>query len=279
MRAYYAFRQHVICDYDGEFGYELISVLPFAYWLHTQGKLKQSISASDTKAYYFFSNNHVEKYEKRRYVIPKKFPVHNIHVRFLNTMMWTPPPLKDYYQNDECVFDKPLLVICNKYNSEWGHPPITFLSKHCLEQLLSVLTPHYSVVYCRPYHKEFVEDNSEVYNLDEHSMIKEKFPDVMFIQDLKEQYPQYSFNELQCRVFANADRFISVQGGYSILCSYFKGENIIYGAQSPLRTADEIKYKAFKRWYHKFSGSKITYVPTYKDLLHQVDKQYVQSLF
>ena len=56
------------------------------------------------------------------------------------------------------------------------------------------------------------------------------------------------------------------KGGYSIFCSYFKGTNIIYGAKSKARTADEIIYKAFDRWYHKFSGSKIHYADTYQKL-------------
>ena len=44
MRLYYSFRRNVTTQYNGEFGYELISVIPFAYWLHTQNKLKQTIS-------------------------------------------------------------------------------------------------------------------------------------------------------------------------------------------------------------------------------------------
>ena len=44
------------------------------------------------------------------------------------------------------------------------------------------------------------------------------------------------------------------QGGYLILCSYFQGVNIIYGAKSVLRTADEINYRAYDRCYHQVCG-------------------------
>lgn len=277
LRLYYYFKNDVITDFDGEFGYELISVLPFTYWLHTQGKLQKSISCKDTKSLYYFSDNHTEKYDCRDYRIPSKFPVNNIHRRFLNTTMWSPPPLKKHYKNDEFIYDKKLLIICNKYNSEWGNPPITYLSVDCLRDLLTLLTPEYKVVYCRPFNTEIIDDNSEIYSLNDHEMIEKEFPDVMFIQDLFKNQSKYTFNELQCKLFANADQFISIQGGYSIFCSYFKGTNIIYGAKSKVRTADEIIYKAYDRWYHKFSGSKIVYVPTYNDLIQNVKKEFLHS--
>ena len=189
-------------------------------------------------------------------------------------MMWTPPPLKDTYQNDEFVFEKPILILCNKYNSEWGFPPITFLDKPCLERIFTMLSDKYQIIYCRPENKEVVDDCSTVYSLEEHDWIREKFEDVLLIQDLHKKYHHYSFNELQLKVFANADRFISIQGGYSILASYFKGINLIYGAQTKHRTADEIKYNAYKRWYHKFSGSKILYSPTYEDIFEKIDRYF-----
>ena len=78
-------------------------------------------------------------------------------------------------------------------------------------------------------------------------------------------------------VFANANNFISTQGGYSILCSYFKGKNIIYGAKSKLKTALDITYKTYSRWYHRFSGTKIYYAPTYNILLNEVKNHFIAS--
>ena len=72
-------------------------------------------------------------------------------------------------------------------------------------------------------------------------------------------------------MFANTDHFISVQGGYSILCSYFQGTNIIYGAKSALRTADEINYRTYDRCYHKFSGATIKYAATYDEVITYIN--------
>ena len=85
--------------FDGEFSYELISVLPFAYWLHKKGKTVSITSSKDSKCFYFFADNHKETFEQRRYCRATGVPIHNIHVRWLNTLLWAPPPLKDKYKN------------------------------------------------------------------------------------------------------------------------------------------------------------------------------------
>lgn len=259
-------------EYDGEFGYELISVLPFAYWLHQRGKQVTTISSKDTKALYYFSDRHQEHFKKRLSKRAAGVPVSNIHRRWMNTWCWSPPPLKETYINDRFIFEKPTLIICNKFNSEWGNPPITFLSVEILDQILNKLTQQFQIIYCRPGAHKIIDDNSDVYELKDHEFIKKLYPDVILIEDLHEANPDLSFNELQLMCFSNANHFISVQGGYSIFCSYFKGTNIIYGARSKARTADEISYKAFDRWYHKFSGSKIHYADTYQALSQLINQ-------
>ena len=54
LRAYYSLKKEIETAYDGEFGYELISVLPFAYWLYKNNKLSKTIGATDTKLFYYF---------------------------------------------------------------------------------------------------------------------------------------------------------------------------------------------------------------------------------
>ena len=166
-----------------------------------------------------------------------------------------------------------MFIVCNKYNSEWKNPPISFLSVECLEQIFSKLIPSFKVIYCRPGDSEIVSDSSKIYRLNDKEMIKEKYPEVCLIEDLYKENSDLSFNELQLMCFANSDHFISVQGGYSIFCSYFKGTNIIYGAKSKIRTADEIVYRAYDRWYHKFSGSSIMYCDSYDKIMSALTKE------
>jgi hypothetical protein len=261
------FKQHWRLSYDGEFSYELISVLPFAHWLHKKGKKVSVCSSKDTKCLYYFADNHIEQFKERRSCRATGVPIHNIHVRWLNTSLWSPPPLKEIYKNNRFVYKKPLMVITNKYNSEWGHPPLTFLSIEFLETLFKELVDKYQIVYCRPSKKEIVDDNSDILTFNDKEIIKNKFPQVLLIEDLHIENPDLTFNELQLMVFANTNRFISLLGGYSLLCSYFKGTNIIYAAKSKIRQGTEIGYKAFDRWYHKFSGSNIIYCDSYDKIL------------
>lgn len=122
------------------------------------------------------------------------------------------------------------------------------------------LSPKFQIIYYRPGSKEIKDDGSQINDLKDHDFIRQKHPDVKLIQDLHKENKDLSFNMLQLMCFSNANHFITVQGGCSILCSYFKGTNIVYGARSKKRTVDEIIYKAYDRWYHKFSGSKVTIV-------------------
>ena len=264
------FKNEYTLSYNGEFGYELISVLPYAYWLHKQGKKVHTISGKDSKALYYFSDSHQESFDKRHYVIPKHVPVSNIHVRWLNTLLWRPPPLKEMYQNNRFIFDKPILILCNKYNTEWGNPPITFLSVEMLDKIMTHLSPKFQIIYCRPGSTEITDDGSQINDLKDHEFIRQNHPNVKLIQDLHKENKDLSFNMLQLMCFSNANHFITVQGGYSIFCSYFKGTNIVYGARSKKRTADEIVYKAYDRWYHKFSGSKVNYCDSYDKVITEL---------
>jgi hypothetical protein len=264
------FKTNWTLKYNGEFGYELISVLPFAYWLHQRGKTVHTHCSTDTKPLYYFSDIHHELFNKRQYIRASSVPVKNIHRRWMNTLCWSPPPLKLIYKNDRFKFKKPLFIICNKYNMEWGNPPITFFSIDMLNRLFLQLTPKFQVIYCRPNSSKIIDDNSEILELNDHDFIRENHPNVICINDLHQQNLDLSFNQLQLMCFSNSNYFLSVQGGYSIFCSYFKGINIIYAAKSHRRTADEVTYNAYDRWYHKFSGATIYHANTYSNILKKV---------
>ena len=54
-------------QYLGEFAFELLAVIPYAYWLHTQGRLDLTVSTADTRCLYYFSKHHEERPVPRRY--------------------------------------------------------------------------------------------------------------------------------------------------------------------------------------------------------------------
>ena len=55
----------MIVKTNPEFGIELALVVPYAYHLHTQGKLDSVITSKGMKPFYYFCDNVEEKYEHR----------------------------------------------------------------------------------------------------------------------------------------------------------------------------------------------------------------------
>ena len=88
-------------QYFGEFGFELLAVVPYAYWLHRQGRLERTIGGLDTRCLYYFSENHEERPVKRHYVPITEYPVGERGWPFgydlstfpsvLDTRKWSPP--------------------------------------------------------------------------------------------------------------------------------------------------------------------------------------------
>lgn len=220
-----------IIDYHGEFDQELRYVLPFAYWHHLNGTLKQTVSCTNTKPFYFFSENHLERYQKRVWEAGYDYyDVPNMtHSPTFDFSKWARVPLKNHYKNDVFVFDKPLLVIANKYNIEWDKPPINFLDVPALDRIISAYKATHQIIYNRPLATQIVGDNSETMDLKEHNWLRGEHPEVLLMNDLYEQHRDRvaSFNHLQLMVYANCERFISMHGGTAALASYFGGINII----------------------------------------------------
>lgn len=228
---YLAKTKYKVIDYHGEFDQELRYVLPFAYWHHLNGTLKQTISCTNTKEFYFFSQNHAEQYEKRVWQAGYGYyDVPNMtHSPTFDFSKWAQVPFKKQYQNEQFVFDKPILVIANKYNIEWDKPPVNFLDIPALERIITTCQTKYQIIYNRPLSTQIVLDNSEIMDLNEHQWLREQHPEVILMHDLYEQYRNTvaNFNHLQLLVYANCSRFISMHGGTAALASYFGGVNII----------------------------------------------------
>lgn len=256
--------------YYGEFGYELISVIPYAYWMYLHGKLRKTKSTRDTRSLYYFSPRHEEVDIKRHHVIPNIFPVSNVHVPQLNVSKWVPPPYRDVYQNRRFTWDKPTCVICNKFNVEWSSRPKNYFSPEILSQIFLLLMNKYQIIYNRPLAKDVVQDHSPNLAFGDYKMLREKFPKIITMHAIAENNKDLSFNTIQLMVYSNSNNFISVQGGNAVLVSYFGGTNIIYAAEGK-----ELEVESYQNWYHKFSGCKIVHVNNYGDLISEIRKRYL----
>ncbi len=259
-----------------EFSYELISVLPYAYWLHKNNNLRSTHSSFDTKCLYYFSPYHTENSEKRSFnnTFKVKYPNIKIHKPYLDMEFFEPPPLKDYYKNNYNAFnfDKPIICICNRVTSEWLGDPINFFDNDCIDKLFSMLKKKYEIIYFNIKGKVNYYDDQIPIETGEEKIIKKH--KVKTIVDLHEENKHFTFNECQLLIMANCEHFITMNGGYSLMAAYMGGTNIIYSKKCQ---EIEPKNNSFYRWFHKFGNQRILHVNNYSDLFLKVKEIMVKE--
>lgn len=248
----------IINSHHVEFGYELLSVIPYAYYHYTMGSLSKTISGKDTKDWYYFSSNHEEIDLNRGWGNMDKLsiPNKNVHSKF-NFSQWRFPDYKNQYQNEgNNIFNfKNLIIISNKYNLEWGRNPINYIHPQTLNLIFEYLTNKgYTIVYNRltPFMK--YDDGVECLDLTDFDLINTIYPNVITIQSLI-QNTKLKFNEIQLRLYSTCNKFISVQGGTSIISSMFGGENVVLNNMGWENTSG-----IYKKVFSKLSNVKLNIV-------------------
>lgn len=267
-----------INSFNCEFGYELLSVLPYSYHLYENNQLENTTSAYDTNCLYFFSPNHTEINQKRSWNSVEKlksinFPNIDIHKKNLDWSKFSPPPLKQYYSDKKITFEKETIVIFNRYNNEWGKKPINFLDLPTLDKLFTSLKKDYQIVYLNLNHDERYFDHLPPIEFNDQEVLN-NHPEILTFKELQQKYNQYTINELQLRIFAGCEKYISSNGGQLILSAYFGGENIIFSKES--REHDP-NVNSFYRWYDKLGNGTFHQVNNYTDLLKIVEDKWVQK--
>ena len=105
-----------------EFGNEIILYISYYYYLYINNLLfdNKITTYKGMKPYYYFLNDDmiIEKENTRYWTPPSDNPLlvnYHEHVKIFDKKYWMPPPYKSVYKNDIIKFDKPILVIHNKY--------------------------------------------------------------------------------------------------------------------------------------------------------------------
>ncbi|WP_442510085.1 hypothetical protein SH528x_001691 [Novipirellula sp. SH528] len=221
-----------IVDSQGcEFGYEMFYHVPYAYHLAKVGCLQQTVSCLGTKCFYFFSPDHRELYEQRQFVKYLDSIAQKPH-ESPDANRWEPPNFAAHYANKiKLSFPKPLLLIFNKYNIEWDHPPINFLSRPFLDRVVQKASDQFSIVYLRPT-AHIVHDHMPVGNLNEKERLREQ--GVVLAEELYESHKHLSFNEFQLCLLSHSQHRIAVQGGAAYMNALFPGQLMLlhrYGGE------------------------------------------------
>jgi hypothetical protein len=250
--------------------------LPYAYWHYLNGTLRSTSSFKDTAPLYFFSPHHTEHPGQRQWLLDPEIPNSEDHNFTYSYRRWAQVPLKATYQSAlHFGFNKPFVIISNKFNREWESAPVNFLSLEVLSQLFDRLTPHYTVVYNRPGADMIVVDHNDAQSFNDKAYLRQHYPEVFLAEDLYARHRNAvtSFNHFQLALYAQCERFISVQGGNSILASYFGGTNFVFQ-----RKGQEIFFNELDTIYPRLAGTKCVGVNTYDDLLKSVEAAYLPAV-
>lgn len=289
----------MIIDVNPEFGYELVCSIPYANWLHQNGQLEKVITCKGMKPFYYFCDNVEERYTHRSIDnktngvnnLPNTWIHHNamaltgkdyselseqqqIEVNgCLDYSQWTVPDYKTVYYDTSISLPDKYIIISNRYNLEHGQSPIGYFDIQSLYNMFTYLTDKgYSVIYKRPRNTEFATDPNELLNLNITADVEgiglitdyqlvEMMDNVYLIDDIIKNIST-NYNEAQLKIYARSNGFISMGGGSSILCSYFKMPVVIY-----VNTSGDIRPGYFDgdSYFNKLSGAKIYPVIDKKD--------------
>lgn len=251
-------------NFNGEFGWELLKAIPYAYSLYLNKVSIKTISCKDTNCLYYFSENHEERHATRSGMSGHHWsgsaPFDSIHRKNPpDKDNWTPPPYKKIFQN-KIKSEKPTFIISNKYNTEWGGPPINYISKKSLVEMVSILKNKYKVYYNRS--TKITSDNSKILDLNEKEEVKKA--GAVLLEEEYENHKNITFNTFQMMMFAECDKFISVQGGTSILSSYFEGTNFILS-----RKGQELSSGSYS-WYKILSGCDVSVFKDEEEIIKKI---------
>ncbi len=160
----------------------------------------------------------------------------------LDYSQWTPPPYENHFGFwDEFVDLEPYVVINNNFNIEAGnHISKTrrYFNLNALSNMFYYLQEvGYNVVYKRPNNTEFAPDQNEIATLQNGHEFQEMTQEgKMSDYDLCGYYDNVynlndfdmdDYNEFQMKCFANAEGFITPNGGGGDLCAQF-GKPVLF---------------------------------------------------
>ena len=275
----------MVFNISGEFGYELFAGLPLVNWYKEQGHDVEVISSKgssilypNTKVTEKYSNRHTffqldidgKSYYRPHNHVAGVFSKPVVGDKLMWEDKWSPPDLKSHYKTKfnwvSLNFDKPLLIISNKYQEEWKGDPVNYINLDSLKIIFELCRDKFHIIYNRPSSENITNDGTPQKVWGDWNLAETM--GITLMQSLQKEYGM-DYNTTQVALLSHCDHHISTQGGNSALTAYFGGENIIYGVKGY-----EVKHKAYETFFPKLSGQKIYHVETYDDLIKKV-KNYV----
>lgn len=221
-------------EFSGEFGEELNNFIPYVYWLFSIGEM-QSRKIKTYKGmeafYYFLRKDQIEtKVASRNYAVAPSFMPHASGLFSTKGGMEWAPPYRDAFR-DTVKFDKPILVVHNKYTSEWGDKPVNFIELDTLNEIFNQFKHSYQIIFFEAARASstslgYTHDHQEIVQYNDYEVAKEH-KEVIVFADYAASKTNSNYNELKLNIFSNAYYFITTQGGNAHMASLFPGSLVI----------------------------------------------------
>jgi len=253
-----------------EFTWDMIKALPKAYYYESNKIPYQVKCKPGLKQVYYFSSN-VQEVE--RFDADNDSASYSTEPPGYTELEWTPPPMKEHFK-DSIKFNKPVVVIQNKFSLEWGQGPFNYFPTEVLGELFGYLKEKYDIVYIRPTggSRDYYKDENEIRKFNDYEFIKQNYPEVYTIEDFKNTYPDMNYNILQFMIEACSEKHITVSGGNACIASYFGGDVLIFdsiegaGAGRGVWKTDS--------WLRLLGGANIFGFNNYNDLINKVKEKW-----
>ena len=220
-------------EYDGEFGPEITTFVPFVAWLKQEGHLqgRRVITFGGMRPYYFFlADEEFETKPQRRIYrneTKRKWPTNTTHSA--TKQEWHRcPDYRAYYRDRGRAFDRPVLFIQNKFAVEWNAGPINYLPLFAIEQLFRISAGRFDVVYSRP--REVLDGKG--YARDHNRGCE--YPDI----EIAERYnvpileemcleTGADYNTTKLEILAKSHLFVAAQGGGAHVLACFSNSLLL----------------------------------------------------
>ena len=249
-----------------EFTWDIVRAIPRINYHIEKGNRVKVICKKNLESLYRLFTPNVEPVDK--------FNIHNDPSTYnhdrppFTRSEWSPPNLKDKWKGI-LNYDKPVIVIQNKYTLEWGRGPFNYFSIDFLKDFFNQFKEDYQIIYIRPFtsRKDYYTDENKMLEFLDYELIESKYPEIITIKDVLRDNPNLNFNTAQFAIHAVSDKHISPSGGNACLSAYFGGDLLIFdthNAMGPLRGIWKTD-----SWLKDLGGSKIYGFNNYKDLLNK----------
>jgi hypothetical protein len=249
-----------------------------AYGLFLKDELTSSCSKIGTSPLFYFSPSHEEK-KRHTYHLQdrgiRRFRKGGFYKHRVPTIDGlTPPPYKDHFKNNDLVFDKPILTVLNKSSIEWNKGLFNYFDSDSLNYIFDTFYSDYQIIYIRPPYKstKSFQHDAVVKTVDigDIDLINKSYPEIITMEDLLDQFPGKTYNELQMMSLANSDKHICSAGGEAAISSYFGGDVLIY--RHPTAKSCNRKVWHTDSYLKRFSGANIYGYDNEKELVDNAIK-------